>query len=94
MFCSNCGKQLETSSLSCTRCRAAVFLRAPLQRPLTHRVFGGVCAAFALHLGWRVGRVRFVTALLILFTCVGGLAYLIAWFVIPSEPYPIPSKSF
>jgi phage shock protein C len=93
MFCSNCGKRLEASSLSCTRCGAAVW-RATLQRPLTHRVFGGVCAAFALHYGWRVGRVRLVTTLIILLTCAGGLAYLIAWFLIPSEPYPIPSKSF
>jgi phage shock protein C len=56
-------------------------------RPLTHRVFAGVCAAFALHYGWKLSRVRFITALFILITCVGGIAYLAAWFVIPPERY-------
>jgi phage shock protein C len=56
-------------------------------RPLTHRVFGGVCAAFALHYGWKLSRLRFITALLILFTGAGGIAYLAAWFVIPPERY-------
>jgi phage shock protein C len=62
-------------------------------RPLTHRVFGGVCAAFALHYGWKVNRVRLVTALLILFTGIGSIAYLAAWFVIPQEPYPATTQS-
>jgi phage shock protein C len=57
-------------------------------RPLTHRVFGGVCAAFALHYGWKLSRVCLVTALVIFFTCIGGIAYLAAWFLIPQEHYP------
>jgi phage shock protein PspC (stress-responsive transcriptional regulator) len=67
--------------------------QAPLIRPLTHRLFGGVCAAFALHYGWSLTRVRIVTALLILCTGIGAFAYLAAWFVIPRGAYPSASKS-
>jgi len=93
MFCSTCGNQLAASSVACPHCNAPV-RGAPLERPLAHRVLGGVCAAFAQRYGWRVRRVRLAAALIALFTCVGGLAYLIAWFVIPSEPYPTAAKSF
>jgi phage shock protein PspC (stress-responsive transcriptional regulator) len=67
--------------------------QVPFVRPLAHRLFGGVCAAFALHYGWSLPRVRIVTALLILCTGIGAFAYLAAWFVIPREAYPSPSKS-
>jgi phage shock protein PspC (stress-responsive transcriptional regulator) len=35
---------------------------------------------------------RIVSALVILFTCVGGIAYL-AWFIIPQESYPSTTQS-
>jgi phage shock protein C len=100
MFCSKCGAQFEVPSLSCPACDAPattvdsqVRQRPPMLRSLTHRVFGGVCAALALHYGWKRSRVRLVTALFILFTGVGSIAYLAAWMVIPQEPYPISQKS-
>ena len=53
----------------------------------------GVCAAFALHYGWDLTVTRVITALLIIFTGVGALAYIAAWVIIPEEPYALPTKS-
>jgi phage shock protein PspC (stress-responsive transcriptional regulator) len=62
-------------------------------RPLAGRMIGGVCAAFALHYGWDPTVTRVITALLIVCTGVGLLAYIAAWIIIPEEPYPISTKS-
>ena len=64
-----------------------------MTRPLTNRFFGGVCAAFALHYGWRLGRVRLAAVLIAILTGCGIFAYLIAWFIIPAESYPSSIKS-
>jgi phage shock protein C len=37
--------------------------------------------------------VRVLTALFVLFTGVGAIAYLVAWVVIPEAPYPLPVKT-
>jgi phage shock protein C len=99
MFCSRCGRQLARSSRICPACGTAATTTGqsqptpPMLRTLTNRVFGGVCAAFALHYGWKLSRVRLVTAFIILFTCIGGIAYLAAWFIIPQESYPSTTQS-
>ena len=98
MFCSQCGKPLASSARSCLACGTATApaywqTSSPLLRPLTHRVFGGVCAAFALRYGWKLGRVRLITVLLVLCSGIGPIAYLAAWIVIPSELYPSPRTS-
>jgi phage shock protein PspC (stress-responsive transcriptional regulator) len=56
-------------------------------------MIAGVCAGFALHYGWDLNLVRIITALFIVLTGVGALAYIIAWVVIPEEPYALPTKS-
>jgi phage shock protein PspC (stress-responsive transcriptional regulator) len=56
-------------------------------------MIAGVCAGFALHYGWNLNLVRVITALVALFTGVGAIAYLVAWVVIPEEPYVLPVKS-
>jgi phage shock protein C len=95
MFCSRCGMKLTSTSRSCSACGAKADApywqtqrSAPLLRPLRHRIFGGVCAAIALHYGWRRSRVRWVAVLLTLFHGVGFIAYLVAWLIIPRETYP------
>jgi len=104
MFCSRCGNQLETSSRFCPSCGATVNSAAPpfatpfpstgkLMRPRANRMIAGVCAAFALHYGWDLNLVRILTALFIVLTGVGALAYIVAWVVIPEEPYALPTKS-
>jgi phage shock protein C len=98
MFCSRCGKRLASSARICPACGVATAsadwqTSLPLLRPLTHRVFGGVCAAFAQRYGWKLGRVRLVTVVLLLSSGIGPIAYLAAWIVIPSELYPTPRTS-
>jgi phage shock protein PspC (stress-responsive transcriptional regulator) len=56
-------------------------------------MIAGVCAAFAFHYGWDLNLVRILTALFIVLTGVGALAYIIAWVVIPEEPYALPTKT-
>ncbi len=51
------------------------------------RVLGGVCAGLARYFGWRVGLVR-IMALIVLaaFTPAAIIAYLAAWWFMPSHP--------
>jgi phage shock protein C len=102
MFCSHCGSKLDPTSRFCSNCGAPIsagptsapppppFAVDGLFRPRNNRMIAGVCAAFALRYGWDVTVVRIVTALICL-SGAGALAYLIAWIVIPEEPYTIPT---
>jgi phage shock protein PspC (stress-responsive transcriptional regulator) len=56
-------------------------------------MIAGVCAAFALQYGWDVTVVRIITAVFIILTGVGALAYIAAWVIIPQESYPLSTKS-
>jgi phage shock protein C len=104
MYCPQCGKQVDSPSRFCPACGAAVNSAPPpppraypnsdqITRPLTGRMIGGVCAGFAIHYGWDINLTRIITALLIVCTGVGALAYIAAWVIIPQEPYPFPTKS-
>jgi phage shock protein PspC (stress-responsive transcriptional regulator) len=66
-------------------------VRRPLERAREGRKIAGVCMGFARHLDIDVTLVRLVW--LVLALASGGLgliAYVIAWIVIPEEPYPLP----
>lgn len=105
MFCSHCGKQLDPSSRFCPSCGATVSAAGPfaaggsyqpvaqLTRPRQNRMIAGVCAGFALHYGWDLNLVRIITALIIVLTGVGAIAYIAAWVIIPEAPYSLPVKS-
>lgn len=105
MFCSHCGKPIESSSRFCPACGAVVspasdpstassYRPAPqLTRPRHPRMIAGVCSGFALHYGWDLNLVRVITALFIILTGVGALAYIAAWVIIPEAPYALPIKS-
>lgn len=58
----------------------------PLQRPLTGRVFGGVCAALARRFGLSPYTVRLLFVLSCLLPGPQFVAYLVLWAVIPAEP--------
>jgi phage shock protein C len=103
MVCSACGNEINSGARYCSACGRAVMgagyaqaqtgipLQTRLVRPRAGRVFGGVCASFALAYGWDVVVVRLVFCLVALFG--GGmpiLVYLIAWLIIPNETYAIP----
>ncbi|WP_433983117.1 PspC domain-containing protein [Tunturiibacter empetritectus] len=64
-----------------------------LTRPRTNRMIAGVCAGFAIHYGWDLNLVRVLTALMIVLTGVGAIAYIAAWVIIPEAPYALPVKS-
>jgi phage shock protein C len=56
-------------------------------------MIAGVCGGFSQHYGWDLSLVRVITALTIVLTGVGLFAYLIAWIVIPDEPYMLPERT-
>jgi signal transduction histidine kinase len=59
-------------------------IRPPLARP-RRVVVGGVCLAVANHLGWSVGRARFLAVLLTFCGGSGVLLYLWLWAFVPLE---------
>ena len=99
VFCSNCGKSLGDDARFCSACGRPVYATPPayvqtrMVRPREGRMIAGVCAGFALHYGWDLNLVRVVTALFIILTGVGALAYIAAWVIIPEAPYALPIKS-
>jgi phage shock protein C len=104
MFCTKCGNSVDPSSRFCPACGAPLNVAttsapppppptAQLTRSRHNRMIAGICAGFALHYGWDLNLVRIVTALLVLLTGVGALAYLAAWIIIPEAPYSLPAKT-
>lgn len=99
MFCTRCGKQMDPSSRFCPACGAPIpaaasqqpFAPSRLMRPRNNRMIAGVCAAFAQQYGWDVTLVRILTAIICL-SGAGALAYLVAWIIIPEEPYALPTN--
>jgi phage shock protein C len=57
-----------------------------LVRPKQGRLVAGVSLAIANRTGWDVSIVRILTAIAVIFTGVGLVAYIVAWGVIPSGP--------
>ena len=97
MYCNRCGKPIDPSATFCSSCGAPnVVAQAPfmpaavpgrLYRSRTERMVGGVCAGLARHYGWDLTVVRLILVLTVLFAGTGVLAYIIAWVVIPEEPF-------
>lgn len=98
MFCSHCGKQMDPAARFCPACgvvtQPVVMGRVPVVGQLVRlrypRMIAGVCSGFAQHYGWDLSLVRVVTALMIVFTGVGLIAYIAAWIIIPEAPYELP----
>jgi phage shock protein C len=104
MFCSHCGKPMDSSARFCPACgaayqpaQAAPFASArypgQLTRSRDQRMIAGVCAGLALHYGWDLSLVRVICALAIIFTGVGLIVYLAAWIIIPEAPYALPEQT-
>lgn len=107
MFCTRCGTELRSSDKFCCECGAATINAQgipqgpalPLSRPVHDRKIAGVCAGFARYLGIDITLARIIALVLLLWPVpfIGGLAYLIAWMVMPqdpqvvSSPHPAPS---
>jgi len=56
-----------------------------LTRSTSNRVIAGVAGGIADYTGIDSGIVRLVTAILVLFTGVGLVAYIVLWIVLPSD---------
>ena len=88
MYCNYCGKVIQDDALVCAYCGKRVIgvvARKRLIRPRQGRKIGGVCLGFAEYFDIDVTLIR-IAWVICLLAGFGGLAYLVAWVVIPEEP--------
>jgi phage shock protein C len=99
MFCTQCGIKLDDTSFYCSQCGKATE-NAPrlsslgpkkrLSRPREGTKIAGVCTGFARHLDVDVTLVRVIWLVLIFWPpCVGIIAYIVCWAVMPKDPAPL-----
>jgi phage shock protein C len=100
MNCPACQTTLNENARFCSACGSpltpALYTRQwpRLERPRQGRRIAGVCAAFAQRYGWDPILVRLILVLAVF--CGAGsplIAYIIAWIVIPNEPYLLPQRA-
>ncbi len=102
MYCTRCGTQLNETAKFCSECGHATaqaasssfqqsYAHMPFSRPREGRKIAGVCAGFARYMNVDVTLVRLIAIVLLLFppSC-GLLAYIIAWIVMPNDPWTVP----
>jgi len=91
MFCPQCGREYVERANFCCQCGAALFTpaasRKPLQRSRRNRKIAGVCAGFAEYLDLDPTLVRILWVMLVLFGGCGVLGYIVAWIIMPEEPF-------
>lgn len=99
-FCPNCGAAVAAESAwqstegSTPPRRSSAGHRPELIRPRSGRMVAGVCAAFARTYGWNLTLVRILLVVLTPFHLgLGFIAYIVAWILIPEEPYLLPYGS-
>jgi phage shock protein C len=99
MYCSHCGRPIETDARYCAGCGVALHFvaaepRRVLLRPREGRMIGGVCAGFANCYGWDVTLVRVVAALLVFFSAgSAALAYFALWVLVPEARFALPERA-
>jgi len=90
-FCSGCGQRLTPPYVPIQDAAA----QAGLMRPRTGRVIAGVCEGFARRYRWDPIIVRLVLVAAVVFGAgTPILAYIIAWIVMPNEPWTVASQPF
>ena len=98
-FCPHCGAQVNGGfeagpGPANAGYASAAYPQRRLVRPRYPRMIAGVCSAFALQFGWDLTLVRVITAALgVLTSGAVGLAYLLAWVLIPEAPYALPGAA-
>ena len=102
MICFSCHREIAEYSTFCYFCGArqsAPTASAParrLMRSATDVKIAGVCGGIADYMGTDPTIVRVIWAVLTIVPgcIVGGiLAYLIAWFIMPKAPLPLPAPA-
>jgi phage shock protein C len=94
MYCNYCGKQIQDDAVVCAYCGIRVgasMARMRLVRPRMGRKVAGVCLGFSEYFDIDVTVVRLVWLITAIMTCIGFLPYVIAWIVMPEEPYLLPA---
>ncbi|HYI92711.1 MAG TPA: PspC domain-containing protein [Bryobacteraceae bacterium] len=96
MFCTNCGVQLEERDSYCFECGTATSRakapqsQKPLFRSISNKKVAGICGGLAEYLNMDSTVVRLLWVVFSLAIPPAGLlGYIIAWIVIPKEPYPV-----
>lgn len=95
MYCNYCGKSIQDDANVCAYCGTrvgGVIARKRLVRPREGRKIAGVCLGMAEYFDLDVTLVRVVWLIATLFGGGGLLAYIIAWIVMPEEPYLLPAQ--
>jgi phage shock protein C len=96
MFCSSCGKEIPVDARFCAHCGTQVGgyyepVRPPvpgLYRSRSQRMIAGLCGGLSATYGWDLSVVRLIAVLGLLFSGpVIFSAYIIAWMVVPEEPF-------
>src|SRR5882672_5095534 len=90
MYCNYCGKMIQDDANVCAYCGTrvgGVIARKRLLRPRADRKIAGVCAGFAEYFDLDPVLVRLVWLIVAIMTGVGFVGYLVAWIVMPEEPY-------
>ena len=97
MYCNVCGQSIADQARFCSHCGRAVcqpYGASRLMRPQHTRKIAGVCAGVAEHIDLDASLVRLLWVLVTLTSGFfpGVVTYILAWIIIPEEPYlpPIP----
>jgi phage shock protein C len=100
MYCNYCGKCIQDDANVCAYCGTRVggsIARKRLVRPREGRKVAGVCMGMAEYFDLDVTLVRVIWLIMAFMTGVGFLGYVVAWIVMPEEPYmlaaPAPAPS-
>jgi len=95
MYCNACGKNISEDGRFCCFCGNVVGISPmpkKLMRSRADRKIGGVCAGLAQYLELDISLVRilwfFITLACGIFP--GVVAYVLAWIIIPEEPFLLP----
>jgi phage shock protein C len=96
MYCNYCGKSIQDDANVCAYCGTrvgGVIARKRLVRPREGRKIAGVCLGIGEYFDLDVTLVRVVWLITAFCTGVGFLGYLIAWIVMPEEPYLLQAQA-
>jgi phage shock protein C len=96
MYCNACGKVIAEDGRFCSYCGNVVGVppvRKKLMRSRSDRKIAGVCSGLAQYLELDTSLVRilwfFITLACGIFP--GLVAYVLAWIIIPEEPFLLPA---